>query len=412
MEMMDDQTKQLYLERGRALLESRRSMDINRSPEETERLKQRGRLLLSERKQQQLQLQQQQQHQHQQQEQHAYGDGTNLVHNFATSSTDYFLHDRVEEGTEDGMTDKLPNAILVPKDSVMKDHTDTKSVSTSLEQAATVNESSLLDSVQEKHTMDIKNKEILKNDSYMSHENLDKQLDEISYLKVELAKREEEIERLIKESKNKISQEELEDIRMTLIHEYEHVQHQMEAKYQEQLQNTNKQYMDVNNKLHQLESLLESKTNENQELLLQLQEEKTIKEKLQEENQQLSDRNKELEKELSSVTTTMSSLQQELTCSQEELNSRQNTIGYLLQQLDELQSTKNTDEGIDEEFTKTKDMEYLLQQCAAAEQERVAAVNALQSMKAELEGQRQRIHELEKPKLPDPPRAAAPAGKN
>ncbi|KAF8282682.1 hypothetical protein TcYC6_0022720 [Trypanosoma cruzi] len=346
---MDERLRKLRLERGQALLESCRMRDFDRSPEETARLKQRGRLLYEERLR-------------------AEEKGSPCVEmRYHSDAVIDLCSIPVKEGqaaTE--KTHGLSYVLPQPVELLSESRRDGDNISTSHDCTTAIIDYSILDSVREQHIRDVRQIEILTKESHLLQETIEKQQEALTKLAAELAQRDAQIQCNLKNDARKLIPPDEKEMGVRYDGGSDHMQEMDPAMRPRAQDNCRSPHLETSEDLHDAESLVARKQVEIQELQLKLQEKILYCDKLGEENKNLNKNNQKLQEEVVSLLKKVCMIQEELINTTEQENFSQKTVIYLEHKI-QMKSEYKPHTPVPESTHMEEELERLARQCADAE---------------------------------------------
>ncbi|PWV20303.1 hypothetical protein C3747_7g322 [Trypanosoma cruzi] len=347
---MDERLRKLRLERGQALLESCRMRDFDRSPEETARLKQRGRVLYEERLR-------------------AEEKGSPCVEmRYHSDAVIDLCSIPVKEGQ--AATEKTHGLSYLPPQSVellSESRRDGDNISTSHDCTTAIIDYSILDSVREQHIRDVRQIEILTKESHLLQETIEKQQEALTKLAAELAQRDAQIQCNLKNDARKLLPPDEKETGVRYDGGSHHMQEMVPAMRPRAQDNRRNPHLETSEDLHDAESLLARKQVEIQELQLKLQEKILYCNKLGEENKNLNKNNQQLQEDVVALLKKVCMIQEELINTTEEGNLSQKTVIYLEHKIKQMQSEYKPHTPVPESTHMEEELERLARQCADAE---------------------------------------------
>ncbi|PWV07671.1 putative plectin [Trypanosoma cruzi] len=346
---MDERLRKLRLERGQALLESCRMRDFDRSPEETARLKQRGRLLYEERLR-------------------AEEKGSPCVEmRYHSEAVIDLCSIPVKEGqaaTE--KTHGLSYVLPQPVELLSESRRDGDNISTSHDCTTAIIDYSILDSVREQHIRDVRQIEILTKESHLLQETIEKQQEALTKLAAELAQRDAQIQCNLKNDARKLIPPDEKEMGVRYDGGSDHMQEMDPAMRPRAQDNCRSPHLKTFEDLHDAESLVARKQVEIQELQLKLQEKILYCDKLGEENKNLNKNNQKLQEEVAALLKKVCMIQEELINTTEQENYSQKTVIYLEHKI-QMKSEYKPYTPVPESTHMEEELERLARQCADAE---------------------------------------------
>ncbi|EKF38288.1 hypothetical protein MOQ_001504, partial [Trypanosoma cruzi marinkellei] len=378
---MDERLRKLRLERGQALLESWRMRDFDRSPEETARLKQRGRLLYEER----LRAEEK-------------GSTCVEMRHHLDAVIDLGSIPVKEGHTATEKAHGLSCVLPQPVELLSESRRDGDNNSTSHDCTTAIIDYSILDSVREQHIQDVRQIEILTKESHLLQETIQKQQEALNKLAAELAQRDAQIQCNLRSDAGKLHPSEERETGVRYGGGFDQMQ-DMETAMRPRAQDGRKNsHLETPVDLHDDESLLARKQVEIQELQSKLQEEIIHSNKLEEANKNLNKHKQQLQDEMVTLLKTVRMIQEELINTMEQENFSKKTVIYLEHQIKKMESEYQPHTPVPESTHLEEELESLARQCADAEA-------AMHRMEAEVRSQ-------QKTQVAGPPRRAAASSKN
>ncbi|RNE97838.1 hypothetical protein TraAM80_09139, partial [Trypanosoma rangeli] len=373
---MDEGLRKLRLERAQALLEFYRLNDVNRSTEETARLRQRGRLLFQE----WLRVA----------EESKTGKGAGRDASAPADQRHYAVNEArvLPEGTC-----SLSYMVQHPTELVSEDCAESKNDSNSHGTTSSIIDHSLLDSVCKQHLSDILQIETLTQESLLPHETIEQQQEALNQLTTKLAQRGSQTPSLSLEAISKPHPSGDSDGRTDADKGLGAIQEDANAPHMHAQGHISHSHLETSDALVRAESLLACKDSEIREWQLKHKEAIIKCSNLEEENRILIENKEALQNEVTALTQKLSMMEHELIHSKERQSLEADTVKYLEQQLRDLQYNHNTCNKISHSQQLEEENAHLLQQCADAERGREAAEAALQRVEAEMKQTHAKLQE-------------------